>query len=150
MDPCLRKFLTIGAFRKVPSASFVSSGFQALFFGQLRICTSTSIFSTPNDICDGDSPLSQLRLGDALVVVGIGKLRNMATGWNLCKYCRLSDRVCAMIITVDLSFTDGENTCKLPGCSRPRYKEPYGFTHDFCGRTHAEMFKMMCSSSGKL
>ena len=45
MDPCLRKFLTIGAFRKVPSASFVSSGFQALFFGQLRICTSTSIFS---------------------------------------------------------------------------------------------------------
>ena len=31
--------------------------------------------------------------------------------------------------------------CKLPGCTRLRYMEQYGYTHDFCGRTHAELFR---------
>ena len=32
-------------------------------------------------------------------------------------------------------------TCKLSWCSRPRYREPSGFVHDFCGRTHAELYR---------
>lgn len=31
-------------------------------------------------------------------------------------------------------------TCRLPGCALPRFREPSGRAHDFCGRTHADEF----------
>ncbi|XP_064399764.1 uncharacterized protein LOC135346160 isoform X2 [Halichondria panicea] len=31
--------------------------------------------------------------------------------------------------------------CRYPGCFKPGYKEPSGYTHNFCGRTHAEMYR---------
>ena len=32
----------------------------------------------------------------------------------------------------------GFGTCSLPGCNRPKYRDPAnGRIHDFCGRTHA-------------
>jgi len=37
--------------------------------------------------------------------------------------------------------------CKYPGCSRPRYCEPYGFVHEFCGRTHATAYSQLTSPS---
>ena len=30
--------------------------------------------------------------------------------------------------------------CKLPGCTRPRFVE-HGIPHDFCGRTHADLYR---------
>ena len=32
--------------------------------------------------------------------------------------------------------------CKYPGCTRARYREPYGFIHEFCGKTHATAWLM--------
>ena len=32
---------------------------------------------------------------------------------------------------------DGTNQCALPGCSAPRFRDPTGVLHDYCGRTHA-------------
>lgn len=38
--------------------------------------------------------------------------------------------------------------CKYPDCFKPRYKEPTsGYTHDFCGRTHANMYMATYSTS---
>lgn len=33
-----------------------------------------------------------------------------------------------------------DQQCKLTGCTRPRYVEPGGRVHDFCGRTHANQY----------
>ena len=33
-----------------------------------------------------------------------------------------------------------ETLCKFPNCLRPRYQEPSGCIHDFCGRTHAQQY----------
>ena len=38
---------------------------------------------------------------------------------------------------------DSNDTCKLPGCSNPKYRERNGLQHDFCGRTHAQQYKQM-------
>jgi len=35
--------------------------------------------------------------------------------------------------------------CKFPGCTRARYCEPYGFIHEFCGKTHATAYSRMMS-----
>ncbi|XP_064399762.1 uncharacterized protein LOC135346159 isoform X2 [Halichondria panicea] len=37
--------------------------------------------------------------------------------------------------------------CRYPGCSKPGYKEPSGYTHNFCGRTHAEMYRSISLTS---
>lgn len=37
------------------------------------------------------------------------------------------------------------SSCKLPGCSRPQFSE-YGVVHEFCGRTHAEMYRRQYGS----
>ena len=34
------------------------------------------------------------------------------------------------------------NRCSLPGCSAPRFVDPTGYAHDFCGRTHAREASM--------
>ena len=34
-----------------------------------------------------------------------------------------------------------KDSCRLPGCHNPRYVEKSGLRHDFCGRTHAELYK---------
>lgn len=47
-------------------------------------------------------------------------------------------------LTSLLSPHSGSNdTCKLPGCSNPKYQERNGLQHDFCGRTHAQMYRQM-------
>ena len=33
--------------------------------------------------------------------------------------------------------------CKIPGCTRPCFVEK-GRAHEFCGRTHAEVYKKQC------
>ena len=35
--------------------------------------------------------------------------------------------------------------CKYPGCTRPRYRESYGYVHDFCGKTHATAYSRLMS-----
>ena len=40
--------------------------------------------------------------------------------------------------TPNLQDPSGYGTCSLPGCTRPKYRDPAnGRVHDFCGRTHA-------------
>ena len=38
---------------------------------------------------------------------------------------------------------DDEQTCVLPGCSRPRFEDPSGRVHRCCGRTHARELARM-------
>ena len=38
---------------------------------------------------------------------------------------------------------DDEQTCALPGCSRPRFEETSGRVHRCCGRTHARELARM-------
>ena len=33
----------------------------------------------------------------------------------------------------------GPVLCVIEGCMRPAYKEPHGYTHRYCGRTHADL-----------
>ena len=35
--------------------------------------------------------------------------------------------------------------CKYPGCTRPRYRESYGYVHEFCGKTHATAYSWLMS-----
>ena len=40
--------------------------------------------------------------------------------------------------TPNLQDPSGYGTCSLPGCTRPKYRDPAnGRVHNFCGRTHA-------------
>ena len=35
--------------------------------------------------------------------------------------------------------------CKYPGCTRTRYRESYGYVHEFCGKTHATAYSRLMS-----
>ena len=41
---------------------------------------------------------------------------------------------------VSVEEEGAESLCKFPNCLRPRYQEPSGRIHDFCGRTHAQQY----------
>ena len=42
-----------------------------------------------------------------------------------------------------LMVAKDESMCSLPQCRRPRYKDTDGTVHPFCGRTHADLAKVM-------
>ena len=52
---------------------------------------------------------------------------------------------CQMEVEFDSKTDDQkvcyQEVCKLPGCNLPRYVEPGGKMHDFCGITHAWLYE---------
>ena len=52
-----------------------------------------------------------------------------------------------IIICVLCTVFAAAGTCIFPGCMRSKYKEPTGLVHDFCGRTHADLYKKTYLSS---
>ena len=42
-----------------------------------------------------------------------------------------------------VDFIAPSHICKLPGCGAPCYIEPNGHEHDFCGRGHANQYRLL-------